>query len=177
MKRRILTTHGKLVYIVFGAIAVSLLSVTGAVLIGGIGGQNAGSASRDGGGVAAAGSVVAVLAFWAWIVVGARLFRGDDEPVDPPRAWWRLTAKPTAGFVIAGLLGVQVLGAVVTAWVAGLATDAGVRSDVVTAGVAASGAATSGAAAFAAAVAAVAYLHSSIRLRAEEPDPRRADLP
>lgn len=40
----------------------------------------------------------------AWIIIGVRTFRGDGEPIRPPRAWWRMTNKPTAGFVIAALL-------------------------------------------------------------------------
>jgi hypothetical protein len=30
-----------------------------------------------------------------------RSFRGADEPVAPPRAWWRLTARPLAGWWLA----------------------------------------------------------------------------
>ncbi|ROP63658.1 MULTISPECIES: hypothetical protein [unclassified Curtobacterium] len=37
----------------------------------------------------------------AMVVVGVRLFRGEDEPVEPPRAWWRMTARPFAGFLLA----------------------------------------------------------------------------
>lgn len=37
----------------------------------------------------------------ALIVVIARSFRGWDEPVVPPRAWWRLTARPRAGWWLA----------------------------------------------------------------------------
>jgi hypothetical protein len=35
---------------------------------------------------------------------GARSFRGPGEPVKPPRAWWRMTSRPRAGFVIGSLL-------------------------------------------------------------------------
>ncbi|ROS77918.1 hypothetical protein EDF24_0686 [Curtobacterium sp. PhB130] len=37
----------------------------------------------------------------AMVVGGVRLFRGEDEPVEPPRAWWRMTARPFAGFLLA----------------------------------------------------------------------------
>ncbi len=37
------------------------------------------------------------------IVVLARSFRGIDEPVEPPRAWWRLTAYPKAGWWLGAL--------------------------------------------------------------------------
>ncbi|MDO9398121.1 MAG: hypothetical protein Q7T71_16370, partial [Herbiconiux sp.] len=112
MRPRILTTQGKLVYVVFGSIAMSLLAVTGLALSGGTG-------------AGALGAAVAVLAFWAWIVVGARLFRGDGEPVEPPRAWWRLTAAPKAGFVIAGVLLLQLLVGAVTVWAMSLGATSG----------------------------------------------------
>ncbi|MBN9629916.1 MAG: hypothetical protein J0I18_04820 [Actinobacteria bacterium] len=37
------------------------------------------------------------------IVAFARSCRGWSEPVAPPRAWWRLTARPLAGWWLAGL--------------------------------------------------------------------------
>ena len=42
-------------------------------------------------------------ALWslAIVVVGVRVFRGPDEPVEPPRAWWRMTAGPVVGFLLA----------------------------------------------------------------------------
>ncbi|MFE4949221.1 hypothetical protein ACFQ9V_03865 [Leifsonia sp. NPDC056665] len=46
----------------------------------------------------------------AWAVLGtalivaiARSFRGWDEPVVAPRAWWRLTARPRAGWWLAAM--------------------------------------------------------------------------
>lgn len=44
---------------------------------------------------------LSALGLIAMVVVGVRLFRGDDEPVEPPRAWWRMTARPFAGFLMA----------------------------------------------------------------------------
>jgi hypothetical protein len=44
--------------------------------------------------------VQGVLTF-AWVLGAARTFRGRFEPLDP-RDWWRWTAKPTAGFWLAG---------------------------------------------------------------------------
>jgi membrane protease YdiL (CAAX protease family) len=46
------------------------------------------------------GGVASVAVF----LIGARLFRGTGEPVGPPRAWWRMTARPTLGIVLAILL-------------------------------------------------------------------------
>ncbi|MDH6182413.1 hypothetical protein M2152_002595 [Microbacteriaceae bacterium SG_E_30_P1] len=38
------------------------------------------------------------------IIYGAtRVFRGRDEVIEPPRDWWRLTARPRAGFALAVL--------------------------------------------------------------------------
>lgn len=37
------------------------------------------------------------------IVALARSFRGAGEPVAPPRAWWRLTARPLAGWWLGAL--------------------------------------------------------------------------
>lgn len=36
----------------------------------------------------------------ASIILGARLFRGRGEPVEPPRAWWRMTARPLLSRVL-----------------------------------------------------------------------------
>ncbi|GAA4385000.1 hypothetical protein [Agromyces bauzanensis] len=30
----------------------------------------------------------------AGLLLGARIFRGRGEPVDPPRPWWQMTARP-----------------------------------------------------------------------------------
>jgi hypothetical protein len=40
----------------------------------------------------------------AVLLVGIRIFRGRDEPIPPRRAWWRASGRPTASFVIAGLI-------------------------------------------------------------------------
>ncbi|MCS5731819.1 hypothetical protein N1031_18850 [Herbiconiux moechotypicola] len=47
--------------------------------------------------------------------VGTRSFRGRDEPLLPPRAWWRMTSRPTAGFVVASLFAVFTVTGVVFA--------------------------------------------------------------
>lgn len=38
----------------------------------------------------------------------ARSFRGAGEAVQPPRAWWRLTARPPAGFVLGAMYALSV---------------------------------------------------------------------
>jgi hypothetical protein len=49
------------------------------------------------------------------ILLGARVFRGRGEAIEPPRRWWRMTARPTLSWVlgilflalwVAGVLGV-----------------------------------------------------------------------
>ncbi|WP_431246872.1 hypothetical protein [Leifsonia xyli] len=40
------------------------------------------------------------------VIVAARCFRGEDEPVDPPRPWWKMADAPAAGFVWAVLFAV-----------------------------------------------------------------------
>jgi hypothetical protein len=57
--------------------------------------------------------VLSWVASLAAVAFGARVFRGAGESVEPPRAWWRMTARPRAGFVIAAahflLLGVAAM--------------------------------------------------------------------
>ena len=52
---------------------------------------------------------IAAAYFVAWVVVGVRVFRGAGEQVEAPRAWWRMTARPAAGFVLAAFLGLGLL--------------------------------------------------------------------
>ncbi|MGH1524812.1 hypothetical protein ACRAWC_12580 [Leifsonia sp. L25] len=42
-------------------------------------------------------------ALWPIVVIAlARSFRGEGEPVQPPRPWWRLSARPRIGWFIGG---------------------------------------------------------------------------
>jgi hypothetical protein len=50
-----------------------------------------------------AGILRSALAF-ALVLLGARLFRGAGEELDPPRPWWRMTARVPAGVVLGSLL-------------------------------------------------------------------------
>ena len=34
------------------------------------------------------------------VIVGARIFRGRQEPLQQPRQWWRFTSKPLSGFIL-----------------------------------------------------------------------------
>ncbi|WP_258045919.1 hypothetical protein [Leifsonia shinshuensis] len=41
---------------------------------------------------------------WPFAIIAlARSFRGPDEPIVPPRPWWRLTARPPAGWVLGAI--------------------------------------------------------------------------
>ena len=50
--------------------------------------------------VYAVGANVLVLVLY---LGGVRSFRGPGEPIKPPRAWWRMTSRPRAGFVVGSL--------------------------------------------------------------------------
>ncbi len=39
----------------------------------------------------------------ASVVLGARLFRGRDEPLEPGRPWWKMTARPLLSRVLGGV--------------------------------------------------------------------------
>jgi hypothetical protein len=54
------------------------------------------------------GVVVGAAAVLAVIVVLTRCFRGENESRGP-RAWWRMTARPTAGYLLAAWFFVQAL--------------------------------------------------------------------
>ena len=66
--------------------------------------------------VTTSGAIVTPILMTAAIVFMARTFRGDDEPVAPPRPWWRATAKPTSGFVVSALLISAVIRPFPSAW-------------------------------------------------------------
>ena len=40
----------------------------------------------------------------AWFVVAVRSFRVADEPLVPPRPWWKATGRPKASFVLGTLM-------------------------------------------------------------------------
>jgi hypothetical protein len=96
---RIVTITGKIIYVIGG---YALLLVLNVFVF-----QQLVNATID-------VVIVAVLNI-AFVVIGVRTFRGPDENREDPRAWWRATAKPTAGFWIgAGLAvaaGISLLGA------------------------------------------------------------------
>jgi len=49
------------------------------------------------------GAVMAHLIFIALVFVAVRSFRGASEPVEPPRAWWRMTGTVRSSVVLAVL--------------------------------------------------------------------------
>jgi hypothetical protein len=94
---RFTTVAAKVGYLITGLIAVFLVSLLIAALVG-----FGNSVVTD---------VVNLVLSVAWWVVAVRSFRGAEEQVRPARAWWRVTARPTSGFVLGALL---ILSAVTT---------------------------------------------------------------
>lgn len=86
---RITTPEGKVGYLIAVPVVLILLQL----LAGAI--SDFGSSA-----LLAALGVVGQLAF---VIVGVRTFRGTGEPVRPARAWWRMTARPPAGYLLGGL--------------------------------------------------------------------------
>ncbi|KFF58889.1 hypothetical protein JF66_15190 [Cryobacterium sp. MLB-32] len=83
----------------------------------------------------------------AWVSLGARMFRGDNETLATPRAWWRMTARPRSGFLLAIVFLSQ--GAYL-----GVTSGQRIETELFLAMAALN------------ALIAAAYLHSSVRLRA-----------
>lgn len=54
-------------------------------------------------------AVIYNLLILVFIFVAVRSFRGRGEPVEPPRAWWRMTSRPTSGLLIAAFLAASVV--------------------------------------------------------------------
>jgi hypothetical protein len=60
----------------------------------------------------------------AYTLLGVRIFRGYHEPVAEPRAWWRWTGRPKAGFWLGALHLFALLAAIQDFWPRdGLATS------------------------------------------------------
>jgi hypothetical protein len=84
---RIARTSGKVVYVLGGGFVAIALTFAGAFLLPRL-----------------AEVVVGAAIEALFYLIAVRSFRGRNEPVHPPRAWWRMTALPRAGFVLGGLL-------------------------------------------------------------------------
>jgi uncharacterized membrane protein YhaH (DUF805 family) len=93
VRRAILTMQAKTTYCVAGLSAVLLVAIAASLLTHS----------------AVVTSLALLAAFWTFILIGVRRFRGEDEPAELPRAWWRFTARPRAGFVLGILLGLAAL--------------------------------------------------------------------
>lgn len=62
------------------------------------------STTHSGFGVVSSSGLVLLL-----VLILTRLFRGENES-DEPRQWWRMTARPTASYLLAGWFLLQVVG-------------------------------------------------------------------
>ena len=92
MAIRIVDTGRKAATIVAMLLAISLLGLTMALAV------------DESVGVAA----TAVLMVAAVALCG-RTFRGPSEEPAPPRSWWRLTERPTAGFILGALFAARAI--------------------------------------------------------------------
>jgi hypothetical protein len=97
---RITTVIGKISFVVVGIVAgylalLAIRTVEGA----------------EGHSTMAVGAVLEMV----MVVIAARSFRGSGEPVSPQRLWWRMTARPTSGFLLSVLFAGQVAAGVSSA--------------------------------------------------------------
>ncbi|WP_448003622.1 hypothetical protein [Agromyces bauzanensis] len=99
--------------------------------------------------VSIAGSIIDVAA----VLLGARIFRGRGEPIEPPRAWWRMTARPKLSRWLGGTFLVLAISSPISAALATSADRAGVDIPITIIG------------SLEFAVLAGLYLNSAIRLR------------
>lgn len=106
---RIRKTGWKTLYIVVGWVAVVVLS----------------EAVRPLGISALVAAGLRSVLFLAFVVVAARVFRGHGEALSAPRAWWRMTARPAAGFVLGSYFSVTVLADLVLAFASSGAPSSG----------------------------------------------------
>ena len=105
MNDRITSNESK-VGIVIGGWVIGLLAALGVgAVVGGLAGTDAGVVT---------GMVLLYLTPIVIVVFCVRTFRGPSEPVAPPRRWWRMTERPTSGFIVGGLFLVQTFTAITT---------------------------------------------------------------
>lgn len=90
MQIRITSPQSKVTFIVLGFLAVTVVTLLAALAVD-----------------VSAALFLAYGSLCIVVVTGARLFRGDGEDRAAPRAPWRMTAKPTTGFVLAGAFVLQ----------------------------------------------------------------------
>jgi hypothetical protein len=90
---RITSVSAKAAYVIVGYIVLVTAAGMSAVLL------------RD----VLLGAIVDAVLTLVLIGLGARWFRADGEDRISPRPLWRLTGRPTAGFVVATLAGIQTL--------------------------------------------------------------------
>jgi len=102
-----ITSNESKVGVVIGGWVIGLLVALGVgAAVGGLAGTDAGVAT---------GMVLLYLTPIVVVVFCVRTFRGPSEPVAPPRPWWRMTERPTSGFVVGALFLLQTVTALLTA--------------------------------------------------------------
>jgi hypothetical protein len=61
-----------------------------------------------------AGNLVAAVFSVCAVVAGCRVFRGESEDAGQPRSWWRMTSKPSAGWILCALFALSAASSVLT---------------------------------------------------------------
>jgi uncharacterized membrane protein YfcA len=57
-----------------------------------------------------AATIIGTLLTLLQIAIAVRIFRGSNEDMARPRAWWRATSRPRAGYVVGGISAFGALG-------------------------------------------------------------------
>lgn len=52
---------------------------------------------------------LSLIAIVGVVLYCTRNFRGDNEEIQPPREWWRMTARPMSGFIFGAFFGATVV--------------------------------------------------------------------
>lgn len=74
------------------------------------------------------GTIIVNLLILAGVFLGTRIFRGKNELLLAPRPWWRMTARPKAGFLLGaywalGLIPLLAPGSSPVAWLINAAVN------------------------------------------------------
>lgn len=92
MSVRVLSTSGKVTAVVLATV-VGLPMAVGVSLVAG----------------STFGMLLAAVVLLTIVIFAARTFRGTNEPIEPPRPWWKLTASAKSGYLVAALFTAQAI--------------------------------------------------------------------